>query len=72
MKKAGLKGIETNYSTFTLTEQEWLSSLANEMGLLKSGGSDYHGINKPDIKLGSGKGNLIVPYSFLETLKENR
>ena len=72
MKNAGLKGIETNYSTFTLTEQEWLSSLANQMGLLNSGGSDYHGENKPDIELGIGKGNLIVPYGFLETLKENR
>lgn len=70
LKSAGLKGIETNYSTFTLTEQEWLSSLANEMGLLKSGGSDYHGKNKPDVKLGSGKGDLTVPYSFLEKIKE--
>ncbi len=70
MKRAGLKGIETNYSTFTLTEQEWLSSLANEKGLLKSGGSDYHGKNKPDIELGKGKGNLKVPHKFLEKIKE--
>ena len=72
MKKAGLKGIETNYSTFTNDESEYLSCLAKDMGLKRSGGSDYHGENKPDIELGIGKGNLIVPYGFFETLKENR
>ncbi len=70
LKKEGLVGVETNYSTFTKKEREALSRLAKEMGILESGGSDYHGENKPDIALGKGKGDLMVPYSFLEEIKK--
>ncbi len=70
MKQAGLKGIETNYSTFTQEETNFLFSLAKEMFFIESGGSDYHGANKPDIALGVGKGNLSVPYEFLEKIKK--
>ena len=41
----------------------------------ESGGSDFHGENKPDIHLGSGTGDLVVPYGFVQKLrawKENR
>lgn len=69
MKEAGLKAVETNYSTYTNEERDFITSLAIELNLLKSGGSDYHGDNKPDILLGKGKGNLKVPYEFLEKLK---
>ncbi len=70
MKSAGLKGIETQYSTYSNEEKEWSFNIAKEMGFLQSGGSDYHGINKPDIELGKGKSNLKVPYEFLEKIKE--
>ena len=71
MKKAGLKGVETNYATYTKEETEHMVLLAEEMNFIKSGGSDFHGENKPDISLGFGKGNLIVPYQFLEQLKKS-
>ncbi len=71
MKKAGLKGIETNYVTYTEEESELMSILAKEMNFVKSGGSDFHGDNKPDIQLGIGKGNLKVPYEFLEKIKKS-
>lgn len=71
MKEAGLKGVETNYSTYTNEERDFITSLANKLNLLKSGGSDFHGENKPDILLGKGKGNLKVPYEFLEEIKKN-
>ena len=38
-------------------------------GLLPSGGSDFHGSVKPDIALGTGRGNLAVPYSCYEALR---
>ena len=38
-------------------------------GLLISGGSDYHGSNKPHISMGSGRGNLRIPESVLHTLE---
>ena len=44
--------------------------LAEEFGLLISGGSDFHGSNKPQIQLGAGKGNLRIPYEILERIKE--
>jgi predicted metal-dependent phosphoesterase TrpH len=71
MKEAGLKGVETNYSTYTNEERDFITSLANKLNLLKSGGSDFHGENKPDILLGKGKGKLKVPYEFLEEIKKD-
>ena len=48
-----------------------LEALAEEYGLVKTGGSDFHGENKPRIKLGYGiDDNLSVPYSWLEELKK--
>jgi hypothetical protein len=44
--------------------------LAEKNGLLPSGGSDFHGENKPDINLGCGKGNLRIPYNWAISLKE--
>ena len=46
--------------------------LARHYGLGVSGGSDYHGTNKPRIRLGKGYGSLRVPYSVLEDLREMR
>ena len=67
-KRNGLAAMETRYSTFTPQITEAARSLASEFGLLESGGSDFHGGNKPDIQLGSGKGDLAVPYSFVQSL----
>jgi hypothetical protein len=46
--------------------------MADRLGLLKSGGSDFHGTNKPDIKLGVGRGNLDIPNELLDKMKEAR
>ena len=66
----GLNGIETIYSTFTEAQTQLAKSLTKKYNLLESGGSDFHGENKPDTFLGIGKGNLKIPYSFLEKLKQ--
>ena len=67
-KRNGLAAMETRYSAFTPQLTEAARSLASEFGLLESGGSDFHGGNKPEIQLGSGKGDLEVPYSFVQSL----
>ena len=67
-KRNGLAAMETRYSTFTPQLTEAARSLASEFGLLESGGSDFHGGNKPDIQLGTGKGNLAVPYPLAQRL----
>ena len=66
----GLKGMECRYSGYTLEQVEYLEALAEEYGLIKTGGSDFHGENKPQIEIGAGiEGNLDVPYQWLEKLK---
>lgn len=72
MKEAGMCGIEAVYSENTQEDEKNMRKLADEFGLLISGGSDFHGKNKPDIHLGSGKGNLVIPYSYLQAFKNLR
>ena len=66
----GLDGIECQYSTYSPAETKAITALAEKMDLLPSGGSDFHGKNKPNIHLGSGKSNLAIPYGFWEELKK--
>lgn len=65
----GLVGMETLYSTYDEKTTALSRDIAHEYGLCESGGSDFHGERKPDIALGTGKGNLAIPYEFLEKLK---
>ncbi len=66
LKAAGLKGIEVYYSNNRGQDEANVKALANHFGLVCTGGSDFHGAMKPAIELGSGKGNLKIPYSVLE------
>lgn len=68
----GLEGIECRYSGYSEKQTGYLLSLAEEYRLLPTGGSDYHGAVKPQIALGTGTGELAVPYSFLEGIKKRR
>lgn len=67
--KAGLDAMETRYSKFDEETSRKAKELAGEYGVLESGGSDFHGENKPDIRLGTGRGTLCVPEEFLTALK---
>ena len=67
---AGLDGMETVYPLFDEETSRLAEKIAGDFGLLPSGGSDYHGANKPEIFLGTGKGNIRVPMAFLEQLKQ--
>ncbi len=67
---AGLIGMETRYSAYDEKTAALASEIAREFSILESGGSDFHGTNKPDISLGSGKGTLMVPFSFSEALRK--
>ena len=65
----GIDGLEAIYSTYTLGDELEMKRIAKEHNLLISGGSDYHGGNKPDIEIGKGRGKLFVPYEILEKLR---
>ena len=69
----GLGGIECRYSGYGPDKVAYLEALADEYRLVKTGGSDFHGDNKPHIALGRGiEGRLDIPYEFLERLRERR
>ena len=69
--KAGLQGMEVFYPKFDENQTSLALQLVKEFGLHPSGGSDFHGENKPDIQLGSGKGSLSLPITLLEGLKSS-
>jgi predicted metal-dependent phosphoesterase TrpH len=71
-KAAGLMGLEVYHSEHSPELQQYYLQLAAELGLLPTGGSDFHGPSvKPDIDLGTGRGgNVRVPLEFLVGLRE--
>lgn len=68
LKKCGLDGIEGYYTEYTDDMNFRYRKMAEDLGLLLSGGSDFHGTNKDGYELGTGKGNLRIPYSLLEKI----
>lgn len=68
-KSQGLVGMETLYAAYPPEVTARSRGIAREFGLKESGGSDFHGQNKPDISLGWGHGDLGVPLSFARTLQ---
>lgn len=72
LKAVGLDGVEGYYTEYTDEMGREYRALAKRLGLILSGGSDFHGENKPHIKIGVGTGNLRVPYSVLEEMKRRR
>lgn len=65
----GLDGMEVYYPLFDDDQTALAERIAEEFSLLKSGGSDFHGENKPDIRLGVGEGKLRVSIRCLEEMK---
>ncbi len=68
LKKSGLMGIEVMYSNHMGQDETYAKHLAKKFELLPSGGSDFHGSNKPAIDIGTGRGNLQIPYRYLEDI----
>ncbi len=61
-----IDGIECYYNCFTEEQTKYLIELCNQKKLYKSGGSDYHGLNKKNLELGIGYGDLEVPRKIIE------
>lgn len=70
LKDEGLMGIEVFYSSYTGQDERDMRRLAAKYDLLLSGGSDFHGANKPGLDLGTGYGKLFVPEEVLDKIKE--
>ena len=69
LKSYGIRGIEAIYSRNHGTDEAFVRKLADEYELFITGGSDFHGSNKPDIEMGTGTGNLRIPVMLLENLR---
>lgn len=68
LKQQGLAGIEAYYSEYDPEQTITLLRLAKKYDLLVTGGSDYHGLIKPDLEIGRGFGKLCVPDDCLMPL----
>jgi len=66
LKSVGLGGIEAHHPMHDLDLRDHLEGLAGELGLIATGGSDYHGEGKRDFRIGSGTGDLRVPPGAFE------
>jgi len=71
LKDMGLKGVEVYYPEHPPDMIVFYSKLAQRYGLLKTGGTDFHGSLKPDIQMGSGRGDFFVPYDIYEKIVRN-
>lgn len=69
LKDAGLMGIEAIYSTYHACDERQIRRLASKYDLLISGGSDFHGDNKPGLDLGTGYGKLYIPEEILDRIR---
>ena len=72
LKEYGLSAIEAYHSEHSEADVRTCLALAKRFDLGVSGGSDYHGSNKPTIRLGQGYGGLRVSSAVLEDLKDRR
>lgn len=65
-----LDGAEVYYSTYSEDDTEFMRQICEKYHLLESGGSDFHGENKPGLQMGTGYGKLRIPLYCYENLKE--
>lgn len=69
LTEMGLMGVEVYYSSHNISDSAKLREISRRCDLLPTGGSDFHGSNKPDIKLGSGRGGLRVSELLLADIE---
>lgn len=68
LAQMGIKGIEAYYPEHSLEQTRFFVSLADTLGLVVTGGTDFHGAVRPEIALGSGRGDFSVPADLWERL----
>jgi len=69
LQRQGMEGLEGYYGEYRAAEQKYFVALAARLGMVVTGGSDYHGAHKPGLRLGRGSGGLKVPDELLERLE---
>lgn len=69
LQDLGLAGLEVYYPEHTPEQEALYLRLARQLGLLITGGSDFHGANKPEVMLGRISCQAKITYHLLEALK---
>lgn len=69
LAEAGLDGIECYHSDHNEQHTQLYLELARRYNLIPTGGSDFHGHNKADVRLGRGRDNVKVPVEVLDRLE---
>lgn len=72
LKDTGLVALEAIYSSYTPSDEREMRGLAQKFELAVSGGSDFHGTNKPGLDLGTGYGHLYIHPEVLDNLKKHQ
>jgi len=68
LKALGLDGMESYYPDFTHEDYLKVNKYITKYNFLVSGGSDYHGSNRPSVELGIGSGSMNVPNKVLDSI----
>ena len=64
----GIDGIEVYYIENTNKETKFLENMSEKYNLFPTGGTDYHGVNKPGVCLGVGRGDMNIPHSLMDRM----
>lgn len=73
LKERGFAGVEAYYGGTSEQTRSLMIKLTRDAGMVPTGGSDYHGSYKEEVKLGLGRsGDLRVPDEVLDRLKACR
>ncbi len=72
LAESGFGGIEATYGRYSKRQRHELTNLARRFDLVATGGSDYHGESKPDLRVGTGTGDLKVADRILDQLEGRR
>ena len=71
LHRLGLDGMERFYPNYSAEDEEFAAQMIQKYDLLPTGGTDFHGTNRPGIEMGTGmNGNMAVPYDFFRGVKE--
>ncbi len=68
IKNQGVIGIEAYTNQQTDEENKLFYSIAKDLNMLITGGSDFHGTNKPDVELGNFGSDVKI--DFIELIKQ--
>lgn len=68
LKSAGLLGIEAIYSSNKWENESRMKQLAKKYNLFITGGTDFHGLVKPNLELGTGYGNMKISADLLKNI----